>query len=78
MRYVQKMQVDFYIIEKKMQNEELLTVEEIREKLSDRRLAVVADRIGMTYACLSRVMRGGQPTKRTIRRVQEYLEKNNG
>ncbi len=61
-----------------MENSNLITVEEMREKLSDRRLAVVADRIGMTYACLSRVMRGGQPTKKTIRRVQEYLEKNNG
>ena len=72
------MQVDFYIIEKNMENSNLITVEEMREKLSDRRLAVVADRIGMTYACLSRVMRGGQPTKNTIRRVQEYLEKDNG
>ena len=61
-----------------MKQKKLMTVEEMRQQLSDRRLAVVAERIGMTYACLSRIMRGGQPTKRTIAKVQEYLEKNNG
>jgi hypothetical protein len=61
-----------------MKQKKLMSVEELRQKLSDRRLAVVAERIGMTYACLSRIMRGGQPTKRTITKVQEYLEKNNG
>lgn len=61
-----------------MKQKNLMTVEEMRLKLSDRRLSVVAERIGMTYACLSRIMRGGKPTKRTITRVQEYLENNNG
>ena len=45
----------------------------LREKLSDRRLKVVAGRIGMTYAALSRIMRGGKPSKRTIDKLQKYL-----
>jgi transcriptional regulator with XRE-family HTH domain len=45
----------------------------LREKLSDRRLKVVAQRIGMTYAALSRIMRGGTPSRRTIDRLQKYL-----
>jgi transcriptional regulator with XRE-family HTH domain len=45
----------------------------LREKLSDRRLKVVAERIGMTYAALSRIMRGGKPSKRTIDKLQKYL-----
>lgn len=47
----------------------------LRNKLEDRRLRIVASRIGMTYAALSRIMRGGQPSKRTIERLEEYLEK---
>jgi|TARA_B100001094_G_C17758130_1_gene589068 transcriptional regulator with XRE-family HTH domain len=45
----------------------------LREKLSDRRLKVVAERIGMTYAALSRIMRGGKPSRRTIDKLQKYL-----
>lgn len=45
----------------------------LREKLSDRRLKVVAQRIGMTYAALSRIMRGGTPSRRTIDKLEKYL-----
>lgn len=47
----------------------------LRTKLEDRRLRVVASRIGMTYAALSRIMRGGQPSRSTIEKLEEYLEK---
>tara|TARA_R100000951_G_C2538512_1_gene148631 strand:+ start:52 stop:228 length:177 start_codon:yes stop_codon:yes gene_type:complete len=50
-------------------------LEEIRTALSDRRLSVVAQRIGMTYAALNRVQRGGQPSKKTIEKLREYLKK---
>jgi transcriptional regulator with XRE-family HTH domain len=43
---------------------------ELREKLSDRRLRVVAERIGVTYAALSRIMRGGTPSPRTISKLK--------
>ena len=47
---------------------------ELRVKLSDRRLKVVAERIGMTYAALSRIMRGGIPSPKTIGRLQKYFD----
>ena len=50
-------------------------VEVLREKLRDRRLKIVADRIGMTYHALSRIMRGGAPSERTIKRLEEYFQK---
>lgn len=50
-------------------------LEEIRTALSDRRLSVVAQRIGMTYAALNRVQRGGKPSKKTIDKLREYLKK---
>lgn len=52
-----------------------LTVDELRDALSDRRLTIVAKRVGLTYAALSRVMRGGNPSRRTRLRLEEYLEK---
>lgn len=51
------------------------TLQEIRDALSDRKLGVVAERIGMTYAALHRVQRGGQPSKRTVEKLKEYLKK---
>ena len=48
-------------------------LQKLRERLSDRKLTVVAERIGMTYAALSRIMRGGTPSKRTFKRLEEYL-----
>ena len=50
-------------------------VDVLREKLRDRKLKIVADRIGMTYAALSRIMRGGAPSERTIKRLEEYFQK---
>tara|TARA_B110000858_G_C17566370_1_gene364795 strand:+ start:101 stop:280 length:180 start_codon:yes stop_codon:yes gene_type:complete len=47
---------------------------ELRVKLSDRRLRVVAERIGVTYAALSRIMRGGTPSPRTIAKLKGYFE----
>jgi transcriptional regulator with XRE-family HTH domain len=51
------------------------TLQEIRDALTDRKLSVVAERIGMTYAALNRVQRGGQPSKRTVEKLREYLKK---
>ena len=47
----------------------------LRNKLEDRRLRVVASRIGMTYAALSRIMRGGPPSSKTIQKLEDYLQK---
>jgi len=59
------------IAEEKNSQERTIT---LRKKLEDRRLRVVASRIGMTYAALSRIMRGGKPSQRTIERLERYLD----
>lgn len=59
------------IAEDKNSQERTIT---LRKKLEDRRLRVVASRIGMTYAALSRIMRGGKPSQRTIERLERYLD----
>lgn len=61
-----------------MENESTkIQLDRLRERLSDRKLKVVADRIGMTYAALSRIMRGGTPSKRTYERIVTYLDREN-
>lgn len=50
-------------------------LQKIRDALTDRKLTVVAKRIGMTYAGLHRVQNGGQPSKRTFEKLKEYLKK---
>jgi len=58
-----------------MENEKTnFQLQKLRERLSDRKLKVVAERIGMTYAALSRIMRGGTPSKRTFKRLEKYLD----
>lgn len=59
------------IAEEKNSQERTIT---LRKKLEDRRLRVVASRIGMTYAALSRIMRGGTPSQRTMERLERYLD----
>ena len=59
------------VAEQKNSEERTVT---LRKRLEDRRLRVVASRIGMTHAALSRIMRGGQPSQPTIERLEKYLE----
>ena len=59
------------VTEQKNSEERTIT---LRKRLEDRRLRIVASRIGMTYAALSRIMRGGKPSQRTIERLEKYLE----
>ena len=49
----------------------MLTVAE----LSDRRLKVVADRIEMTYAALRRIALGGNPSRKTRLKIENYIRK---
>ena len=53
----------------------MLTVAELREELSDRRLKVVADRIEMTYAALRRIALGGNPSRKTRLKIENYIRK---
>ena len=55
----------------------LLTVDEVREKLLDRRLSYVAEKCGLTYMSLSRIRKNeGNPSLATLEKLSEYFDEN--
>lgn len=54
----------------------MLTLEEIREKLKDRKLSVVAASTGLSRQAVHNVMTGRtpRPSFDTVRRLVEYLQ----
>jgi hypothetical protein len=56
----------------------MYTLEEIRERLRDRNLRVVAERTGLGYATVLRVMRGRLASYETVERLSAYLRRANG
>ncbi len=54
----------------------MLTLEEIREKLKDRRLSIVAVATGLSRQAIHNVVTGRtpNPSHETVRRLMEYLE----
>ena len=64
------------IKEKKMKAR-LLTSDEVRDKLIDRRLSYVADKCGLTYMSLSRIRKNeGNPSLATLEKLSEYFDEN--
>lgn len=55
----------------------MLSLDEIRKRLADRRLAVVAQAIGLSYATLLdlRDAQRPNPTLRTMELLSDYLER---
>ena len=55
----------------------MLTLEEIREKLKDRRLSMVAVATGLSRQAIHNVVTGKtpHPSYETVRRLMEYLER---
>ena len=55
----------------------MLTIDEVREKLRDRRLTVVADETGLAYDTVRRVAAGKfiNISYETVSRLSEYLER---
>lgn len=55
----------------------MMTIDEVREKLRDRRLTVVADETGLAYDTVRRVAAGKfvSISYETVERLSEYLEK---
>lgn len=53
----------------------MLTLAEIRQKLSDRNLRVIAERTGINYQTLWRIMKkpGHSPSLSTVERLSDYL-----
>jgi DNA-binding phage protein len=54
----------------------MLDLAEIRQKLADRKLAVVAKATGLTYMTLYRLKEGIErnPTLNTMQKVSDYLK----
>lgn len=54
----------------------MLKIEEIRKRLLDRRLAMVADSTGIHYATIHAIRNGKvtNPSYETVRLLSEYLE----
>lgn len=57
----------------------MLTLEEIKDKLSDRRVAVVADAIGVSRKAVWAIMTGAtvNPSYRMMKKLSDYLEGDN-
>ena len=56
---------------------QLLTVDEVREKLLDRRLSYVAEKCGLTFMSLSRIRKNkGNPSLSTLEKLSEYFDEN--
>ena len=54
----------------------MLNLEEIRERLQDRRLRVVADKTGLSYPTVLNVRDNirSNPTYEVLKKISEYLE----
>lgn len=54
----------------------MLTLEQIKERLSDKNLSEVARRIGVTGAYLSAIVRGSKvnPSYEIVKKLSDYLE----
>jgi N-acetylmuramic acid 6-phosphate (MurNAc-6-P) etherase len=55
----------------------MLTLEEIREKLKDRKLKMVADACGVHSETLRRLLKGQMVSYETTKAVSDYLEGKN-
>lgn len=57
----------------------MMTIEEIRHKLLDRRLQMVSDSTGIHYATIQAIRNGRvtNPSYETVRLLSEYLEEKN-
>jgi transcriptional regulator with XRE-family HTH domain len=55
----------------------MLTMQEIKTKLEDRNLRVIAERTGVSYQTLWRLTKNGStPSASTTEKISEYLERN--
>lgn len=54
----------------------MLTINEIRDKLADRNLVIVADGANISYGTLYKISKGeGNPSYNSVKKVSDYLEK---
>jgi len=53
--------------------DEMLTIEQIREKLADRNVTVVAEKTGIHRMTIYRLINGSMATYDTIKKLSDYL-----
>tara|TARA_R100000734_G_C3308118_1_gene98738 strand:- start:555 stop:746 length:192 start_codon:yes stop_codon:yes gene_type:complete len=52
----------------------MLTADQVRSKLQDRRLAIVAEKCGLTFMSLSRIRKNdGNPSSTTLEKLSKYF-----
>lgn len=56
----------------------MLTLNEIKERLQDRNISVIADKTGLNVATIHKIKRSDKanPTYETIKILSDYLEQN--
>lgn len=70
------MDINNEVIEEKMAPR-LMTVNEVRNKLKDRRLTYVAKECGLTYMSLARIKKEtGNPSVKTLEKLSVYFNAN--
>lgn len=52
----------------------MLTIEEVRRRLEDRRLSTVSERTNIPAYTLRRLMRGGEVRYSVVQALSDYLE----
>ncbi len=56
---------------------EIMTEDELRVKLADRRLSYVAEKCGLSYMSLTRITKGtGRSKLDTLEKLTEYFKEN--
>jgi len=61
-----------------MEKKQIMTIEEVRFALRDRRLKMVAEAIGLSYPTIKGVLDGDtEPKYETIRLLSDYLQNGN-
>jgi hypothetical protein len=63
-----------------MARKKILSLDEISSRLEDRKLIVVAKRLGLSYPTLKNLLdndesNGNQATRRTVKLVSDYLQR---
>ena len=55
----------------------MLTVDQVRNKLQDRRLSIVAQKCDLTFMSLSRIRKNdGNPSSKTLEKLSQYFHDN--
>ena len=54
----------------------LMTPDQVREKLRDRKISYVAEKCSVSYVTLNNLMKGHNPSVKTLAKLTDYLDGN--